>query len=333
MVKETSMSEDSLRGAGRFRDTGFFMLAWTLWLLLIFACGFLLDDLLHDVFLRYPTVYYIVSGAMELLLLLPALAYAQIRRVSVPKLFGRARASQVVSAAFAGMLLVPVVLPLNAFWMLLISVTGGDPWSVGMIPPPQNAFQFLAAFGVAAVAAPLVEEPLMRGLALGGSAGTIGRTRAMLLISAIFTLAHGRLVGIPSIFLAGVLLAAFAWRTGSLWPAVAMHASYNALIVILQTVSGGIRGITGVMGGLPIPDATMFVYSCVYLVLAIPFAGALAALLWAVMRYTPGAGRPKAGAGGAVFSKSWPWIVTSALLLGYLAMDTLRVYGIISFTG
>lgn len=329
MHEETRMSEDSLRKAGRFRDTGLFMLAWTLWLLLILACGYLLDDLLHEVFLRHPAVYHIVSGATELLLLLPALAYAQMRRIRVPELFGQARAPQVVAAAFAGMLLVPVVLPLNAFWLLLVSVTGGDPWSTGVIPPPQDALQFLSLFAVAVVAAPLVEEPLMRGLALNGSAGAVGRTRAILLTSVIFTLMHGRLVGMPSIFLAGLLLAVFAWRSGSLWPAVAAHASYNAAIVILQTIGGGFRQFAGATGGSSIPDSMLFMSSCVCLAVALPFAGALAALLWAFARYTPGANRPKAGAGGAVFAKSWPWLVSAALLLGYLAVDALRIYGII----
>ena len=267
------MNTDTPAESKRFRDAGLFMLAWIFWLLLIIAFEYVLKD-----FKPSLAAGYLISGALELMLLLPAAAYVQMKRIVLQDLFGRARAAQVAAGAFAGALLVPATMPLTLFWSLFIRLTGGNLDVSPVITAPQTALQFIAAFAAMSLAAPIVEEPVMRGLALNGAGGTLGRAKAVLLVSAMFALMHGRFMGLPAIFAAGLLLAALAWRSGSLWPSVAAHASYNTLSLIVSALAGYFarKGAAVPAESLPIPQ--FLIASFVYLAIALPFAAAIVAI-------------------------------------------------------
>jgi membrane protease YdiL (CAAX protease family) len=308
----------------RFRAAGIFMLAWVFWLLLVIAFEHALKDFRLGI-----AAAYLIAGALELVLLLPAAAYMRMKRLRLGELFGRARASQVAAGAFMGALLVPAVMPLTLFWNLFIRLTGGSLDASPDITAPQTALQFVAAFAAIGLSAPLVEEPVLRGLALNPAGGALGKTRAVLLVSALFTLMHGRFLGIPAIFTAGLLLAALAWRSGSLWPSVAAHASYNTLSLIISVLGAYIarRGPEARLESIPIPQ--FFAVGCIYILIALPFAAAIFVLLWAFRKYTPQAARPQAAPRGFTLARGWPWLVAFVLLAAYVALDVLRIYGII----
>jgi membrane protease YdiL (CAAX protease family) len=166
------MPEIPSREAARFRDTGLFMLLWVVWFLLLLFAQYLLIPLKPDL-----AGAYWISAVLELLLLAPAAAFILLRHISLSSLFGRAGAMQILLAALAGALIVPVSQAISAFWILILHWIGGGAAIVQPFVWPQTAGQFFAALAAMGICAPLAEESVMRGLALGGSAGRLGRNQ------------------------------------------------------------------------------------------------------------------------------------------------------------
>ena len=92
------------------------------------------------------------------------------------------------------------------------------------------------------LAAPLIEESLFRGVMLAGFTRSFGLPTAVILTSILFTAAHlPELLRYPpaTIGIGGLALLA-AWlriKTKSLFPAMAVHAGYNGLLVALLTLA------------------------------------------------------------------------------------------------
>ena len=86
------------------------------------------------------------------------------------------------------------------------------------------AFSFVAV----AVLAPVTEELLYRGLGYSllerfGALASIGLT------GLAFAAAHGLLAGLPTLWFFGCALAWLRVRTGSVYPAIVVHALFNGL--------------------------------------------------------------------------------------------------------
>ncbi|MHB1638877.1 MAG: CPBP family intramembrane glutamic endopeptidase [Candidatus Dormibacteria bacterium] len=102
-----------------------------------------------------------------------------------------------------------------------------------------------AYLGVIAIVviAPVVEEIAFRGFIFGGLRGRIGTAWAVVASSLVFALAHTLSVGGsilllgPSLFIAGVALALVYERTRSLYPGMALHASFNLVAVVVIFLS------------------------------------------------------------------------------------------------
>lgn len=88
-----------------------------------------------------------------------------------------------------------------------------------------------------AVAAPLVEELLFRGLLQGGLARWVPAPAALIITAAVFALVHFQPVQFPGLFLAGLLFGALAWHTGRLGPAIVAHAAFNATTVVILAIA------------------------------------------------------------------------------------------------
>jgi membrane protease YdiL (CAAX protease family) len=82
---------------------------------------------------------------------------------------------------------------------------------------------------VASLAAPFAEEVSFRGYVLS-ALGTRARPwPAILGSAALFGVMHLDPVRLPAVLFMGAVLGWLAWRSGSLWPAVAAHAANNGL--------------------------------------------------------------------------------------------------------
>lgn len=81
----------------------------------------------------------------------------------------------------------------------------------------------------AVVIAPFCEELFFRGYLFAGLLRGMNVWLAGLISAVLFTLVHGDLGSAALLFVFGLVLAVVRWRSGSLWPGVALHALNNAL--------------------------------------------------------------------------------------------------------
>ena len=80
---------------------------------------------------------------------------------------------------------------------------------------------------------PFVEEILFRGLLHDWLHRRFGAVAACIGSAAIFAGAHGILVLLPALFVVGVMLAWARQKSGSLWPPIILHGSFNSIMVLL----------------------------------------------------------------------------------------------------
>ncbi len=104
----------------------------------------------------------------------------------------------------------------------------------------------------------LCEELLIRGLALY-EYEKYGVTASVLMTSAVFSLFHGSLFTIPSLFLAGVFYAVLTRLFNSVYPAVICHIVNNALALYVSTNSDYVGYLTGDTLFLIIAAAALFI--------------------------------------------------------------------------
>jgi membrane protease YdiL (CAAX protease family) len=82
------------------------------------------------------------------------------------------------------------------------------------------------------VVAPIVEEFVFRGLLYRYVRARRGIPTAMVVSAALFSLGHFIPLLMPSLFLLGLALAWVAQRYDSLYPAIALHAFFNAIATV-----------------------------------------------------------------------------------------------------
>jgi membrane protease YdiL (CAAX protease family) len=90
-----------------------------------------------------------------------------------------------------------------------------------------RALQFALNAAVVVIAAPIVEELTFRGVGFRLLA-PLGSLVAVVGTAAAFAADHGLLEGFPALFLFGIAVALVRLRTGSLYPGMLLHASFNA---------------------------------------------------------------------------------------------------------
>jgi sodium transport system permease protein len=171
--------------------------------------------------------------------LLPALAFLSVRVTarrageSIPKALGLALPSR---GHALGALLVAPALALFAHGVISLQNE--------LLPLPSRLIEAgeellsledlspLALVFVMAISPGVCEDLLFRGAILSGLRRDLPPVRAVLLQAMLFGWAHSSVHRFLPTFLVGVALGFVALRTRSLWPAVLLHVSYNALLVL-----------------------------------------------------------------------------------------------------
>lgn len=105
--------------------------------------------------------------------------------------------------------------------------------------------QQLAMALIASLLAPLAEEVAFRGYLLSALRTRLRPGAAIAASSVLFAAMHLDPVRFPAVFFLGAFLGWLAWRSGSLWPAVAAHAANNGLGSIAVTSRSGEPGAEG----------------------------------------------------------------------------------------
>jgi uncharacterized protein len=101
---------------------------------------------------------------------------------------------------------------------------------------PDRAAPFVANFIVVGFVAPVVEELTFRGLGYK-LLEPLGRWTAIVLVGVLFGLAHGLVEALPLLAAFGAGLAYLRMRTGSVYPAIIVHAFFNSLVLILAVTT------------------------------------------------------------------------------------------------
>lgn len=99
--------------------------------------------------------------------------------------------------------------------------------------------ELAADFFSSCVTAPIVEEIMFRGLLFLGLKRAIGPWAALVVSSFFFGVVHWQydVLGVLSVMLLGAANAVLVWRTGSLFPAIVVHAMHNFLISLMVLVA------------------------------------------------------------------------------------------------
>lgn len=92
----------------------------------------------------------------------------------------------------------------------------------------------LIPFLAIALAAPLAEEVVFRGLIQSRLARALPGWAAVLLSSLAFGLCHGQVVWMGYAFVLGMVLGIMAWRTGSILPSILTHILFNTISQVLS---------------------------------------------------------------------------------------------------
>ena len=172
----------------------------------------------------------------------------------------------------------------------------------------------------------VVEEPLFRGVVLRSMGAIRGRRWAIVVSAAAFSLIHMDLIGAPTRFVVGLLLAMLTWRAGGILPSVFAHAAYN-----------GAALFTGFLGNRYFPDFSSFSFLrdlpaggaevLTWVLLSLPFAAAVWGCWRLYCRVSPGQGwrdrphLPNPG-GTAVL----PWGILALVTASYTAVNTILLW-------
>ncbi|NIR61639.1 MAG: CPBP family intramembrane metalloprotease, partial [Gammaproteobacteria bacterium] len=130
-------------------------------------------------------------------------------------------------------------------WLALTLALEALAWSAGTVfdrpPVPEFMRRAYASAGslpllwvAVVVAAPLMEEPLYRGLMLRGWSAVSGPWTGAVLVSLVWSVSHVQydLYDLAQVFVLGMVLAAARVRTGSLYVPLAMHGLVNLVAMI-----------------------------------------------------------------------------------------------------
>ncbi len=194
-------------------------------------------------------LYYILFIA------LPVMLYARrdpgiASHLRIEPLKGRVAALSVLTAAVAVLFINCV----SQLWFILVQCMGGTIPASG-VDVPTTVRGLASAVILSAVLPGICEELLFRGLMLSAWEER-GSLRAVTTVSLLFTLLHGNLLGIPSEFICGVLLACIVISSGSLFAGMVFHTVFNSTLLIAsywaRTVETDAEAAyTGVLSLLP----------------------------------------------------------------------------------
>lgn len=170
-------------------------------------------------------LYYILFVA------LPVMLYARrdpgiASHLRIEPLKGRVAALSVLTAAVAVLFINCV----SQLWFILVQCMGGTIPASG-VAVPTTVRGLVSAVILSAVLPGICEELLFRGLMLSAWEER-GSLRAVTTVSLLFTLLHGNLLGIPSEFICGVLLACIVISSGSLFAGMVFHTVFNSTLLI-----------------------------------------------------------------------------------------------------
>ncbi len=212
------------------------LVAWTVLVTLLIVLAYLAQSTSDG---REPGALYrweTAVGALIQYAVMLAIVLAVARRIA-PSTLGLVKPAAPRRAAALAAIGLAAVLAVG--WLLDHWLHAGD--EQGLLPDGwdgSRAVPFLANALVVSIAAPVVEEVMYRGLGFAAVRDGIGAAWAIPITGLAFGLAHGLLVALPVLALFGVILGWLRRETGSIYPCIVLHATFNALALIAAVTVG-----------------------------------------------------------------------------------------------
>ena len=129
---------------------------------------------------------------------------------------------------------IPPAIAVNAVTFVLFGVEQTNPQVEMLAPAGPSLWGFLLVLPLVSVLVPFVEELAFRGVLHGWLRRHLTAGLAMALSAAVFSIAHGIPQLIPALLLVGLLLARLREMEDSLWPCIAMHGVFNAVMTMIM---------------------------------------------------------------------------------------------------
>jgi len=135
-------------------------------------------------------------------------------------------------AVATGLLCLPLVGLVNLAVESFIGAPLENPQIRAIAPEGFSWSALVIMLGLVGVLVPFIEELIFRGLILGWLCKHLRLVFAAPISAFLFSLAHGLPQLMPALFAMGLVLAFIALRSGSLWPAVIVHGTFNSLMTL-----------------------------------------------------------------------------------------------------
>jgi membrane protease YdiL (CAAX protease family) len=139
-------------------------------------------------------------------------------------------------------LTVLTLVAIYAFGYVYVVASGASPdEEQGLVPDgwdSSRAPAFIAFFAAVTILAPAVEELTFRGIGYTLLTARYGRWVAIVATGILFGAAHGLLVALPVLAFFGVAVAWLRFRTGSVYPGMLLHATFNGLALLVSVTAG-----------------------------------------------------------------------------------------------
>ena len=151
-----------------------------------------------------------------------------------------------------------VVNTVTLIWQIPFDLLGARTYS--NVPVAENVRELILNILLSAALPAVCEEFLFRGAILS-ALEPYGTKRAILITSLLFTLLHGSIIGMPGIFILGVVLGMIVVCTGSIYGSIIYHTLHNTIAIVLvymqrgaaeesQTVLEALGGVLGLLSAI-----------------------------------------------------------------------------------
>lgn len=135
-------------------------------------------------------------------------------------------------AVAGGLICVPLAALVNLGFQELLGEPLENPQLKALAPEGFSWTSLIAMLLLVGILVPFIEEIIFRGLLFGWLRKHLRFALAAPAVALLFAVAHQVWVLVPVLFCMGLVLAAVTERSGSLWPAIILHGTFNGVMTI-----------------------------------------------------------------------------------------------------
>lgn len=133
-------------------------------------------------------------------------------------------------------LVVLIGLLISFLYDMLMSALGVEPSFAFPAEFTETGLGLAVLAVIAVVVAPVAEETFFRGFIFAGLGKRFGYGWGAVISALLFSLAHMQPGAFLPIFILGLFLAWLYMRTGSIWPCIFTHFTYNSLALLIMII-------------------------------------------------------------------------------------------------